>query len=117
MSKKILIIDEEREIRQTLSDVLVSEGYDVDVAESGESAIAKAHHVAYDVAITDYRLGTLTGYDTYKEIKKINANIKGIVITAYLEDAVDNDFHLEGVDHCFSKPFNNERLLSVLRDL
>jgi len=117
MTKRILVIDDELEIRNTLSEILREEGYDTDLAESGETAIVKVQEKKYDIALMDYRLGSLNGYETYKEIKKVSPQTKGIVITAYLEDAVNDDFHLEGVDYCFSKPFSNERLLAVIKNM
>jgi CheY-like chemotaxis protein len=117
MKKKVLIVDDELEILNTLAEVLALEGFEVEKADSGESAIEKSTNKKFDIVLIDYEIGSMNGYETYKVIKQKCPHIKGVLMTAFLEDAVNNDFLHEGINHCFSKPFSNERLLEVLKSL
>lgn len=90
MAYKILVVDDEEIIRQSLSFVLQKEGYEVDEAENGKAAYDKILENSFDVVITDLEMPGMKGIQLVEEIQKLNIQTAVIIITAYgsLETAI-----------------------------
>ena len=67
---KILIIDDERGIRNTLREILTDEGHNVDVAENGKQGLQMASHLAYDLIYSDIKMPEMDGIEVLSVIKK-----------------------------------------------
>lgn len=116
MSKKILVIDDDKLILGTLKRLLTGEGYDVFIAESGSKALEKIKNDTFNLIITDIRMPGLDGIETLKEIRKYLAEtnrepIPELVITGY-----DNDENRSRADELkvagyLAKPFDLKELL------
>ncbi|MEM1029024.1 MAG: sigma-54 dependent transcriptional regulator [Myxococcota bacterium] len=109
--EKILVIDDQRNMRTTLAIMLRSAGYDVEEAEDGEQGVATLEGDAYDVVITDLRMGATSGLDVLRAIKKSYALTEVLVMTAYgtIESAVEA-MRLGAHDY-LQKPFTEQELL------
>ena len=83
MSQRILVVDDEEIIRESLSYVLKKEGYVVDEAENGKVAYEKILAESYDLVITDLEMPQMKGTQLIEEIKKLNIQTSIIVITAF----------------------------------
>jgi len=83
MSAKILIVDDEATIRESLRESLVAEGYDAEIAETGEEALAKTHGNVYDLVVTDLRLPGVSGLDVLKALRNQGNDTPVIMMTAY----------------------------------
>jgi len=117
MYKKVLVVDDEDEIRDTLSDVLDSEGYVVVTAASGEEGVRQAEKEHFDIALLDVRLGGQDGIVTYWQLKRMSPSTKAVIMTAhYKENEVSHCIH-HGVDSYIQKPFDVNSLLTLLNDL
>jgi len=90
MPEKILVVDDEDIIRQSLSYILNNEHYEVDEAENGKIAFEKIKAKTYDLVITDLEMPEMKGTELLEEIKKMNIQTAAIVITAFgsLETAI-----------------------------
>ena len=90
MAYKILVVDDEEIIRQSLSFVLQKEGYEVDEAENGKAAYDKILENSFDIVITDLEMPGMKGIQLVEEIQKHNIHTAVIIITAYgsLETAI-----------------------------
>ncbi|NQU19215.1 response regulator, partial [bacterium] len=90
MAKKILIVDDQQNVRTTLSKILVKKGYDVVEAASGKEALEKVHTERPDLVLLDTRMpGGMEGYEVCRQIKEVKGtDIKVIIYTGYV-DAVD----------------------------
>lgn len=90
MAYKILVVDDEEIIRQSLSFVLQKEGYEVDEAEKGKTAYDKILENSFDIVITDLEMPGMKGIQLVEEIQKLNIQTAVIIITAYgsLETAI-----------------------------
>jgi len=103
---KILIIEDEEIVRETLAENLKEKGFEVDSVESSEQALAKVKEKPYNILLVDYRLPNMNGIDFIKEASSISKNSVAIVITGYsaVETAVDSmrmgayDYLLKPVD-------------------
>ena len=108
---KILAVDDQRNMRTTLSMMLRGAGYDVDEAASGEAAIEAAAADTYDLVLTDLKLGGLDGIEVLRHVRDASALTEVIVMTAYgtIESAVEA-MRLGAHDY-IEKPFTEEQLL------
>jgi two-component system response regulator HydG len=108
---KILVVDDQRNMRTTLAMMLRSAGYEVDEASEGKEAAEMGAQGAYDVVLTDLRMGSVDGLGVLRSVKEKQANTEVIVMTAYgtIESAVEA-MRLGAFDY-IQKPFTEEELL------
>jgi DNA-binding NtrC family response regulator len=83
MAEKILVVDDEDIIRESLSFILRKEKYDVDEAANGKIASELLKETSYDLVITDLEMPEMKGIELLDEIRKMNLQTSTIVITAY----------------------------------
>lgn len=83
MTQKILVVDDEEIIRESLSFILKKEGYIVEEAENGRAAYDKIVEDSFDVVITDLEMPGMKGIQLVEEIQKLNIQTSIIIITAY----------------------------------
>jgi len=109
--EKILVVDDQRNMRTTLAIMLRGAGYDVDEAADGKQGAELGVGGAYDLVITDLRMGKLSGIDVLRAVKKNFALTEVIVMTAYgtIETAVEA-MRLGAHDY-IQKPFTEQELL------
>src|SRR5229473_7176086 len=109
---RILIIDDEAEIRESLETLLQLEGYTVVVAGSGREGLAQIGQRAFDVVLLDLALPDKNGMDVLSEIRLLQAQQAVIMITAYgtVENAVKA--MQGGASNFIQKPWDNEKLLA-----
>ncbi len=90
MSRKILVVDDEQIIRESLSYVLSKEDYQVDEAENGKAAYEKLLETTYDLVITDLEMPEMKGTELLDKIRNLSVQTATIVVTAYgsLETAI-----------------------------
>jgi two-component system, NtrC family, response regulator PilR len=111
-ASRVLVVDDERSMRELLSIVLRRDGYEVLVADNGKAAVDILSHERVDVLITDIRMPEMTGVDVLREAKRIDPGIISIVMTAFAstETAVDA-LRLGAADYVHKSP----RAVSDLR--
>jgi len=83
MSGKLLVVDDEEIIRESLSFILRKEGYQVEEAENGKVAYQKLVDDKFDIVITDLEMPQMKGIELLEEIKKLDVHTSIIVITAF----------------------------------
>lgn len=117
MSIRVLIIDDEKNIRNTLEQCLVSEGFDVTLAETGEEGLNSLAEAAYDVTLLDIRMPGLSGMETLERIRSAGYTTSVIMMTAYgtVENAVEA-MKLGALDF-ISKPFSPEDIRRAVRQV
>jgi two-component system response regulator HydG len=108
---RILVVDDQRNMRTTLAMMLRGAGYDVDEAEDGAQGREAGAAEAYDLVITDLRMGEPDGLQVLKAVKEAQPKSEVIVMTAYgtIESAVEA-IRLGAFDY-LQKPFNEQELL------
>lgn len=123
MAYKILVVDDEEIIRDSLSYVLEKEGYEVQKAENGKMAYEKILESHFDLVITDIEMPLMKGTDLLEKIKTLNIQTSVIVITAFgsLETAISalrngaSDYILKPVE--FDELLFKAKRLFEVRDL
>jgi DNA-binding response OmpR family regulator len=115
MKKRILIIDDEKNIRLTLSQCLEHSNYQVETAVSGEHGLEKYAENNFDLVLLDMKMPGINGMEVLRRIKRQNPIQKIIMITAYgtIETAVEA-MKLGAVDY-LRKPFTPEEIRSIVK--
>jgi len=114
---RILLIDDDKNIRQTLAIVLQEEGYIVDTAETGKEAVEKSFSNFYNLAIVDWRLPDVEGTALISRLKETTPPMAKIMLTGYpsINNAVEAvNRH---ADAFLIKPVDVEELLKKIREL
>ncbi len=113
----LLVIDDEPEIRETLQSLLLTEGYSVESAASGEEGLQRAAEKPVDLILLDAALPDQAGLEVLRRIRSSDPAVAVVMITAYgsVEKAVEA-IRL-GANNYITKPWNNERLLAEIKSL
>src|SRR5271165_5486315 len=117
MSSRILLVEDEPGLVLTISDLLKTEGYEVETATDGESGLAKASGRAFDLAILDIMLPKKSGFDVCRELRQKGVDIAILMLTAKTQ-VVDRVVGLKlGADDYLTKPFDPAELLARVEAL
>lgn len=108
--KKILIVDDQYGIRLLLFEVFTKEGYQTFQAANGKEALLFVQKESPDIVLLDMKIPGMDGLEILKHIKKIDREIKVIMMTAYGElDMLKEAASYEVITH-FTKPFDIDQL-------
>jgi len=113
---RILVVDDDENIRNTVNAILEDEGYIVDLAATGKEAIERTEKTAYDVALLDIRLPDVEGVELLKLIKDAVPRTRKIMVTGYpsMQNAVAA--LNKKADAYLVKPVDVEKLLSTVKE-
>ena len=117
--KKILVVDDESDICLTLANVLEGDGFVVDTFDDPLLALKNFRKDSYDLLILDIKMKKMNGVGLYKEIKKIDNEVKVCFLTAskfnyrafidVLSDLKERQF--------IQKPIQNEELIKIINEI
>jgi two-component system response regulator PilR (NtrC family) len=113
---RILVVDDERSMRELLAIVLRREGYEVLLAENGRVAIELLEREPVDLLISDIKMPDLSGVDVLRAAKKIDQDILGIMITAFASTETAVEAMRLGACDYLSKPFDIDLLKMKVRE-
>lgn len=113
----ILVVDDEQVVRDTVSRILMDEGFNVFSAEDGKTAIEVARIKNFDAALLDLKLPDINGIEVLERIKVFSPDIKAVIMTAYeIKELVNRAFEL-GAFTCLHKPFEIKKLLQIFNEM
>lgn len=111
---KVLIIDDDEELCELVSEYLTVEGFDTNCVHDGESGLKRAGSGDYDLAILDVMLPKMNGFDVLRNLRE-NSDVPVLMLTARGDD-MERIVGLEtGADDYLPKPFNPRELVARLR--
>lgn len=112
---KILVVEDDREMREGLVEILGEEGYAVASADNGEGAISKFMKGDYDLVLTDLIMPGMSGMDVLREIKRLKPETHVIIITAFatIENAVEA--LKMGASDYIAKPFKENEVQVTIK--
>jgi two-component system response regulator FlrC len=115
MNERILIIDDDANVRKTLSSILSEEGYLIATTENGKQALKAAEKELFDLALIDVELPGIKGTELLQMLKERQPRMVKIIITGFpsFENAMKSVN--EGADGFVLKPFEPEKLLKIIR--
>jgi DNA-binding NtrC family response regulator len=112
----VLIVEDEKLLRWSLSQELLKRGYRVDSVASGEAALRGIKLKRYDVVITDLRLEGIDGLDVAEMVKIGAPTTRVVLITAYGTPEVEARARACGVFRFLNKPIEGELIASIVKE-
>lgn len=114
---KILIVDDDRRMVKTISDILTIKGYLTGMAYSGEEMLKAVRGAKWDCVFMDLKMPGIDGVATLKKVKKLAPNLPVVLMSAYANDNQVREARRLGAYSILTKPFDIERVLSFLSHL
>jgi len=117
-SKKVLIVDDDSSIRETLSNFLSSKGFRVESAENGYTALKVLQRSPFDFLIVDVDMPKINGIELLSYLKEWNINIPSIIITGNISEEIRKEASRLKVWDVIEKPFSfNDIFLNIQQGL
>ena len=114
-SPRILLVDDDADIRETMVTLLTMNDYCVTSVADGQSAIEEVKKEKFNIVITDLMMPKMTGIDVIKNLKAIDPDLQCIVITGYATVSTAVDAMKAGAYDYLMKPFNGTEVLMLLK--
>jgi len=115
VSSRVLVVDDDTDLRKTLSDVLELKGYEPVGTATGRAALTRVNEVVVAVAVIDLRLEDMSGLDVLREIKRSSLDTECIVLTGYASQESAIAAVNLGAYSYMQKPYDMELLLLTIR--
>lgn len=115
--KKILVVDDDEQLRDMLLEVLSSLDYFPIGVEDGEEALSQLKIQDFDLVISDIRMPKMNGLDLLKNIKKSDSQTPVVMITGFPSTCPVQKAMQEGADGYLAKPFRIEKIDELMREL
>jgi len=114
---RIMIIEDDEEMRSLLKDFFEEEGFETDSVSNGVDALRMLSKDHFDLVITDIRMPGLTGLDILPRIRRLKPETPIIVMTAYGSDDVRRRSLERGATIYLEKPIHLSKLRTVIREM
>ena len=117
MCKKILAIDDDEDMTETIVDVLKYEGYQAFGATNGADGVIINDKENPDLIILDLRMQEMDGIATLRQIRKTDDKVRVIILTGFGNPDVAKEMVELDISECLIKPTDNDQLLHVISDV
>lgn len=113
---RILIVDDDENIRKVLTTILEDEGYSVESVDTAKKAIERTRRKSYNLALIDIRLPDMEGIELLTRMKDTTPKMRKVIITGYptLQNAIEAVNR--GAEVYILKPFDMEKVLKTIED-
>ena len=115
--RRVLVVDDTKNIRVLLTTCLEVEGYQVDTASDGKEALEKLQANAYDLAFLDIKLPELSGTEVLRKLRSSDINIPVVIMTAFATVKNAIECTKLGAVQYLQKPFTAEKVRTVMKEL
>jgi DNA-binding NtrC family response regulator len=114
---KILVVDDELIVRESLGGWLTRDGHSVEKASSGEEALAKCESTRYDIVLLDIKMEGMSGLDVLKKLKESDPDVAVVMITAYGSIPSAIEAMKNGAHEYLLKPFDPDELMILIEKI
>lgn len=111
---RILVVDDDADILDTLKDVLELEGYETETASDGFKALDAVRNSSFDVVLMDIKMPVMNGVETFKKLRAISADTPVIMISAYAVEDLVREALREGAFAALKKPVDFDQLFHTI---
>ena len=116
-SRRVLVVDDDEDVREVLRELLEAEGFDVEAAAEGSSAVARAHATLPEIALVDIGLPGMNGYEVARAIRRdLGENIYIAALSGYGQPEDRAKSYDAGFDAHLTKPVDIEVVTRMLRE-
>jgi len=114
---RILVVDDDKDMCQLISEILQEESYEVNISYDGEDALSKIKENSYDLVILDYKLFGISGLVVLEKARQVRPFLKVIMISAFGDDSTKAKAKELGACDFIDKPFNIIEFLQRIKDV
>ena len=114
---RILIVDDEKNMRKTLADILRDEGYQVATAATGEEAVALCSQQDFDVVLMDVRMPGMDGVEAFRRIRRHREGVRVLLMSAYDVNQLKEAALDEGAIAFLSKPLDVQKVIQLIGEV
>lgn len=111
---KVLVVDDDRRMVKTISDILKVKGYEAAVAYTGEEAVEKVKSEHYDCVLMDIKMPEINGVETLQQIKAISPDLPVVLMSAYTTEEQVEEAKQLGAEAVLTKPIDLQMVFSYL---
>jgi len=115
--KRILVVEDDEEMRSLLKDFIEAEGFETDSVSNGYDALGILIKKPFDLVVTDIRMPGLTGLDILPRIRKIQPGVSIIMITAFGSEEVRRRAYERGATLYLEKPIHFQELRELIHQM
>jgi len=113
---RILLIEDEEEVRNVLSTILMNAGHEVDAASDGSQGIEMFGKKEFDLVFTDLGMPGMSGWQVAEKVKNINGRIPVAIITGWNIEINESEMKDKRVDLIIHKPFEINRIIRLVKE-
>lgn len=111
---RVLVVDDERDVRDTIGMILRDDGYDVCRSASADKALEACKRRAFDIALVDIKMPHISGTELLELLHRVDSNIGVILVTAYPDVTTAAQAVRGGARDYITKPFSEQQLLAAV---
>ena len=115
--KQVLIVDDDVDMAESLSDILNFKGHSVEVAHSGPEAIGRCSEIAFDLVLMDVQMPGMSGIEAYHRLRERHPDLHVVFITGTGSEELINRMKRETVLDVIYKPLDLTRILSLVDEI
>lgn len=112
---RILIVDDNEELRTMLGQILDKEGYDVQSTEKAKDALAIIERGNADLCLLDLKMPGVGGFELLKILRRRHLPIPVIVVSAHISEGVARELATVGIQGMIAKPFKKDRMTDEIQ--
>lgn len=117
LERRVLIVDDEINMRKTLAEILQDEGFQVATAGTGEEAVALCERGAFEVVLMDVRMPGMGGVEAFRQIRRHQEGVRVILMSAYSIEDLREAALDEGAIAFLSKPLDLDCVVSLVSEV
>jgi signal transduction histidine kinase len=111
---RVLVIDDEPFVRDTLGEILRQQHHQVVVADDGASGLARFRETPFDLVMTDLAMPGMSGWQVAKAVKAVRPQVPVVLVTGFGVEVQPDEMQTHGVDRVMTKPFRFEDVQEVV---
>ncbi len=111
---RVLVVDDDHGMRETLRDILGEMGHDVSLAGNGHEALELVQRQDFDIAFIDIKMPGINGVETFRRIKKIQPGLRVVMMTAFALGELIDEARREGAVDILYKPLQIDKMKPLL---